>query len=358
MRCILPLVAACGLWGQSLSFEEYEPRSTLVTEQRHVPRAKYPFVDVHLHQTRCVTAQCLDGLLKDMDALNMAVMVNSPVRGGGGARFRQFSDAQKGHAPKRFAAFTNLDETALDDPGYAERAARLLEDDIRAGAQGLKVWKHFGMGLKDAGGNRIPLDDPRFDRAFETCGRRGIPVLIHTADPKPFWDPMDRFNERWLELKTHPRRNASALDVKWETLIAEQRRLFARHPRTRFINAHFGWMAHDLGELGRWMEKLPNMYLEISAILGELGRQPRAARAFFIRFQDRILFGKDTWNTAEYPYYFRVLETADEYFDHLRRYQAYWKVYGLDLPDEVLRKVYYRNALRIIPGLDASAFPN
>ncbi|MFN0164849.1 MAG: amidohydrolase family protein [Bryobacteraceae bacterium] len=356
MRWTILLMAAAGLCGQTLTFEEYEPTSTLVVPEHQVAKAKYPFIDVHLHQTRCVTPACVSKLLEDMEKVNMAVMVTSPVRGGGGARFLEFSSAQKGKHPKRFAAFTNLDESNLDAPDYPDRAARQLEEDIKAGAQGLKVWKHLGMNVKDSGGHRIPLDDPRFDKAFEVCGKHGIPVLIHTADPKPFWDPMDKTNERWLELKTHPRRNASELEVKWQTLIDEQRRLFARHPKTKFINAHFGWQAHNLGELSQWMEKLPNMYLEIAAVLGELGRQPRAARAFFIKYQDRIMFGKDTWSIPEYPYYFRMLETADEYFPHLRRYQAFWNVYGLDLPDPVLRKVYYQNALKVIPGIEAGGF--
>jgi uncharacterized protein len=141
-------------------------------------------------------------------------------------------------------------------------------------------------------------------------------------------------------------------------LISEQHNLFARNPQTTFINAHMGWMAHDLAALGALLDKLPNMQLEFAAILGELGRQPRAAKKFFIKYQDRILFGKDTYAVAEYPFYFRMLESDDEWIDNIRKYHGLWKLYALDLPDDVLKKVYYKNALRIFPGLSKQGFPN
>ena len=359
MRSVFLAVFFLGIcFAQSLTIEEYEPKSTLVVPHSQVPKAKYPFIDVHLHQGNCRTEECVKGLLEKMDQVNMRVMVTSPVRRGHGATLRAIVDAQKKRYPSRFAVFTNLDESNLDDPAYPDKVAQQLEDDIKYGAQGLKVWKHLGMDLKDASGKRIPLDDARFDKAFEVCAKYKIPVLIHTADPKPFWDPMDKNNERWLEMKSRPGRNRSTGEqVQWETLMEEQKKLFAKHPKTNFINAHFGWMANDLGQLGQWLDKLPNMYLEPSAAMAELGRQPRAARAFFEKYQDRIVFGKDTWEISEYPYYFRVFETADEYFDHIRRYQAFWKVYGLSLPDGVLKKLYYKNALRLIPGLDSTGFP-
>jgi predicted TIM-barrel fold metal-dependent hydrolase len=205
----------------------------------------------------------------------------------------------------------------------------------------------------------VPTDDPRLDPIWRKAGELGIPVLIHTGDPAPFWQPHDHNNERWLELKQFPNRARPADKYPpFDSIMAEQHRLFGRHPQTTFINAHLGWYGNDLGKLGELLDRYPNMYTEIGAVLAELGRQPRTARAFLTKYQDRVLFGKDLYNQAEYHTYFRVLETADEYFDYYRRRHAFWKMYGMDLPDDVLKKLYYKNALRIIPGIDKSGFPD
>jgi len=211
---------------------------------------------------------------------------------------------------------------------------------------------------KDTKGQRIAIDDPRLDPVWEKCGQLGIPVLIHSADPKPFWSAQDSLNERWLELKTHPRRKRSDTDpAPWEQIINEQHNVFRKHPKTIFIAAHMGWYANDLGKLGNVLDEIPNMYVGIAAIIAELGRQPRMANRFFEKYQERVLFGKDSYQPDEFPTYFRVLESDDEYFPYYKRYHAFWKMYGLDLPDEILKKLYYKNALKIIPGLDKSLFP-
>jgi uncharacterized protein len=348
---LLPVAILC----QSVSIEEYEPKSTLVVPQHIVKRAKYPFVDVHNHQWS-VSGSAVDALVADMDALNMRVMVN--LSGGYGDKLKQNVQALKQRYPDRFAVFANIDFSGIDDPGYSARAAAQFESDVKNGAQGLKIFKNFGMDLKNGKGERIHVDDPRFDAIFEACGRLKLPVLIHTAEPKALFDPMDRFNERWLELKKYPQRGRPPDRYpNWETLIGEQHRLFARHPKTTFIAAHLGWLGGDLARLGRLLDEMPNVQTEIAAVVEELGRQPRFAHQFFVQHQDRVLFGKDTWNPSEYPTYFRILESADEYFDHDRKHHGIWKVYGLDLPDEVLKKLYYKNALRIIPGLNAANFP-
>ncbi|MBL9203454.1 MAG: amidohydrolase family protein [Opitutaceae bacterium] len=252
---------------------------------------------------------------------------------------------------------TNIDYTNLEDPGYPARAAAQVEADIKAGAIGLKVWKHLGMLLFDSKG-RVPVDDPRFDAVWEVCAKYKIPVLIHTADPWGLFQPMDKYNERWLELKLRAGRNQSNQhQFTWEQLINEQHNLFARHPNTLFINAHLGWLGHDLGKLGELLDRLPNVNVEIGAVTSEIGRQPRASHRFFVKYQDRILFGKDAYNVAEYGVYFRLLETDDDYFDPIRKYHGIWKLYGLALPDEVLKKVYYKNALRLFPGLSSEGFP-
>jgi predicted TIM-barrel fold metal-dependent hydrolase len=352
----LPLVAVALATAQTMSIEDFDPKSTLRVPEHKPTRAKFPFIDVHTHH-RDVTPARLDQLVKDMNSLNMGLMINSPVRGGHGKWVADAAAASKAHSPARFRVMTNMDDTKLEDPDYGARAAAQLETDIKAGAIGLKVWKQFGMTTSDSKG-RIHVDDPRFDPVWAMAGKHKIPVLIHTADPWGLFQPMDKNNERWLELKIQSRRNQSAqTDYTWEQLIEEQHRLFARHPQTTFIAAHLGWLGHDLGRLGQLLERLPNVYAEIGAITSELGRQPRAAHRFFVKYQDRILFGKDAYNVAEYHVYFRLLETEDEHFDPIRKYHGIWKLYGLALPDDVLKKLYYKNALKIFPGLPSDGFP-
>ncbi|MEX2264149.1 MAG: amidohydrolase family protein [Bryobacteraceae bacterium] len=354
-KLLAALGLCCAAFAQTLSIEEYEPKSTLVVPGQPVTRAKFPFIDVHNHQ-RNMGRDRLDKLVKDMDGINLQILVN--LSGGYGDRLKSAVETMKGAYPKRFAVFANIDFNGLDEPGYSERAAAQFEQDVKNGAQGLKIFKNFGMDLKDSKGQRVHVDDSRFDKIFQMCAKYKVPVLIHTGEPAAFFQPHDRFNERWLELKQYPSRaRPPERYPSWETLMTEQRNLFARHPGANFINAHLGWLGGNLGELGRQMDKLPNVYTEIGAVLAELGRQPRFAKQWFIKYQDRVLFGKDTWAPDEYHYYFRVLESADEYFDYYRKRHAFWKMYGLDLPDDVLKKLYFKNALRIVPGLDAAPFP-
>jgi predicted TIM-barrel fold metal-dependent hydrolase len=213
------------------------------------------------------------------------------------------------------------------------------------------------MDAKDVDGKRVPVNDARLRPIWEACARLGIPVLIHTADPAPFWQPKDKNNERLYELIETGRYRDPAENAPWEQIIGEQHDLFRANPKTQFINAHLGWLGNDLGRLGRLMDEAPNVTTEIGAVLAELGRQPRFAHDWLIRYQDRVMFGKDSWAPVEYPPYFRVLETRDDYFPYYRRRHAFWKLYGLDLPDDVLRKLYYQNALRVVPRLDRARFP-
>ena len=339
-----------------MSFEDYEPKSTLVVPEHPVIRAKYPFVDVHNHQDGGMPQAQLDKLVADMDGLNLQVMVN--LSGGVGDELHKTVDNMKGHYPKRFLVFANVDFSKVDEPDFGKKAAAQLAADVKYGATGLKIFKNLGMFVKDQSGRRVPTDDPRLDPIWDEAGALGIPVLIHTGEPVAFWQPVDRFNERWLELKQFPsRRRGSAAFASFEQTMAEQHNLFRKHPKTVFIDAHLGWLGNDLGRLGKLLDELPNVNTEVAAVLHELGRQPRAARAFLIKYQDRVLFGKDIWAPEEYWTYFRTFETADEYFPYYRKRHAFWRLYGLELPDEVLRKIYYKNALRILPGIDKSAFP-
>jgi predicted TIM-barrel fold metal-dependent hydrolase len=383
----VPLLAAVSLAAQdsaappqagaddpaALSFMAYDPPSTLVVPQHPVARARYPFVDVHNHQFDLDSDAKVAAVVQAMDAMNMAVMVNLSGRG-----FRRTTDASGAEtytlreprylrdliartervAPGRMVHFTNGEWDGAGGPGWAERAVRELEADVAAGARGLKIYKSLGMEDRDASGARLHVDDPRLDPVFDACARLGIPVLIHTADPAPFWQQRDKNNERLYELIEIPDRwRDPAKNPAWETLIEEQHNLFRRHPKTRFIAAHLGWLGNDLGRLGKLLDELPNVSTEIGAVLAELGRQPRFARDWLVHYQDRVMFGKDSWQASEYPTYFRVLETADDYFPYYRRRHAFWKIYGLDLPDEVLRKLYYENALGLVPKLDRGRFP-
>ncbi|WP_419933989.1 amidohydrolase family protein [Candidatus Palauibacter sp.] len=337
-----------------MTIEAYEPHSTLVVPENPVPRAGFPFVDVHLHLDATMSQARLDQLVRDMDALNLAVGVN--LSGGSGPRLARQVEAFEAAYPGRFVVFANVDFGDIDAPEFGALAAARLEADVESGARGLKIFKSLGLSITDAAGERVPVDDPRLDPIWAKAGELGIPVLIHSADPAEFWEPMDANNERWLELRLRPRRRQTG-PSSFEQVLGEQLNMFRRHPETTFIAAHLAWLGHDLGRLGRTLDEIPNMNVGLGAVIYEPGRQPRFAREFFINYQDRILMGKDSWAPDEYPTYFRVLETSDEYFPYYRKYHAFWRMYGLDLPDEVLRKVYFENALRIIPGIDRSRFP-
>ena len=337
-----------------MDVEEYEPISTLIVPEHKLTRARYPFIDVHNHQW-IMPIQSLDKLVVEMDSLNMAVMVN--LSGFRGKILEWSLDNVDQNHPSRFVVFLNINFEKLDDPGWPEEALVLLEEGVKQGVKGLKVYKGLGLTDKDNEGNRIAVDDPRLDPIWAKCGELGIPVLIHSGEPNSFWNPKDKNNERWLELKQEPGRYKDPKEnPSFEEIMTEQHDVFRKHPGTKFINAHLGWFGNDLERLGKLFEEIPNMYTELGAVLAELGRQPKSARAFMIKYQDRVMFGKDTYQKEEYYTYFRVLETGDEYFDYYRKRHAHWKMYGLELPDSVLRKVYYENALNVIPGIDRSLF--
>jgi uncharacterized protein len=341
---------------QDMSFEDYNPKSTLVVPGDSIFRAKFPFIDVHGHQYRMPT-QDLTPVVADMDKLNMGVMVN--LSGRTGDELVQSVKNIATNFPGRFVVFANINFQDAGSEGWTEKMVAQLEQDVKNGARGLKVYKSLGLSNKDAQGNRLAIDDMRLDPIWAKCGELGIPVLIHSADPASFWDEFDGDNERWLELKTHPRRKRDAANpAPFQQIMNEQYNMFKKHPKTTFISAHMSWLANDLGRLGELFDEMPNMNVGIGAIIAELGRQPRFAKAFITKYQDRVLFGKDSWKPEEFPTYFRVLESDDEYFPYHKKYHAYWAMYGLDLDDEVLKKVYYKNALRIVPGLDKSLFPN
>lgn len=356
IQCLFLITSSVFAQDEYMDFEKYDPVSTLVVPEHILTESKFPFIDVHSHHWRMGTMD-LGELITEMDKMNMAVMVN--LSGGNGDRLKEMMDNVNQNYPNRFIVFANVDFKGIGDADWTEKAVQQLEADVKNGAKGLKIYKSLGFSINDTKGNRVAVDDPRIDAIWAKCGDLGIPVLIHSADPEPFWSSHDEYNERWLELKQRPRRKRSDTNpAPWEQIIEEQHNVFKKHPGTNFINAHLGWYGSDLSKLSELMEDMPNMYSEIGAVLAELGRQPRNASTFLIKYQDRIMFGKDSWAPDEYPVYFRVLETTDEYFDYYRKRHAFWKMYGLNLPDEVLKKLYYKNAINIIPGIDKSLFPN
>jgi len=194
--------------------------------------------------------------------------------------------------------------------------------------------------------------------ALEFVARRWQATRFATIDPEQFFEPLDFKNERWLELALFgDRRYPQDRFPSFETLMTERDNLFRRHPKTTFVAAHLGWHANDLARLGKMFDEMPNLYSEVGAVLYDIGRQPRGAHDFFVKYQDRLLFGKDSFQPEEYPYYWRVFETRDDYFDYYRNYHAFWKLYGIDLPDSVLKKIYYQNALKITPALPQTGWP-
>ncbi len=341
------------------SILDYRPKSTLVTPAHIVKTAKYAAIDYHGHpQSLLASEEGVANLVAWLDSLNVRMMVAADNMSGERLQKAMAVINASPKAKDRVRVLAGVDFRNVG-PGWAEKAVAQLEADVAAGAVGVgEVGKGFGLSIKKADGSRLKLDDPDLDPIWDACARLKLPVFIHTADPQEFFEPIDYTNERWLELSLFPERRYPADKFpRFEELMTERDNLFRKHPKTTFIAAHMGWHANDLGRLARMLDAMPNVYTEVGAVLYDIGRQPRAAHDFFVKYQDRILFGKDSFQPEEYPYYWRVFETRDDYFDYYRHYHAFWKLYGIDLPDSVLKKVYYQNALRIASRLPQTGWP-
>jgi predicted TIM-barrel fold metal-dependent hydrolase len=349
----------------SLLLKDFQPRSMLVVPEHQVPRAKFPVVDVHAHYTfrsRSVGGVPVgEGLdvrtpLTELSALmerrNLRTLVD--LTGGVGSGLRQAIETFQRPQPGRFVVFTEPSYERIAEPGFAAWQADEIGRARQAGAKGLKVLKVLGLFLRERvdQGPLVKVDDPRFDPMWEACGGLGLPVAMHVSDPKAFFLPIDKYNERYEELQRHPDWSFHGKDYPSDAeILAARDRVLARHPRTTFVGLHVGHSSEDLGAAAAALDTFPNLLVEIAARVGELGRQPRSAQRFFDKYQDRILFGTDGPRDELYPIYFRILETEDEYFDYSPGpipTQGRYKVYGLGLNDQILKKVYAGNAERLL----------
>lgn len=338
---------------KELKLRDWQPRPMLVVKATEVPRPKFPAIDVHNHLgggKAALTPERVRSYLAEMDAAGVQTVVN--LDGGWDDRLKETLAALDEAHPGRFLTYALINFEGIDDPGWSDREARRLEASFQAGAKGLKFHKSLGLGVRYEDGRLMPVDDPKLDPIWAMCARYQRPVEIHTADPGAFFTPLDRFNERWHELNEHPEWLFHGKDYPARAeLHAQRNRVIARHPNTTFICAHFANDGEDLAEVGRWLDAHPNMYIDIDARISELGRVPYSARRFFLKYQDRIMFGTDTRpSRSAYAMYYRFLETDDESFDPARGHhrQGFWMIYGVFLPDDVLEKLYNGNAKRLL----------
>jgi predicted TIM-barrel fold metal-dependent hydrolase len=359
-----------------LALKDFQPRSMLHVAETKVPRARFPVIDVHTHlgwrarssggvsagdQMRFLSTP--QELLAVMDRRNVQTMVN--LTGGVGVGLADSIRQYEAAAPGRFVTFTEPSFHRIQEPGFAKWQAEEVARAKTAGARGLKVLKTLGLFLREpiGTGPLVKVDDPRFDPLWEAAGALGLPVAIHVSDPEAFFLPTDRFNERYEELSNHPDWSFHDRDYPSnQELLDARNRVLARHPRTTFVVLHVGNNAENLAYVSECLDRFPNMNVDTGARIGELGRQPRTSRRFFDRYQDRILFGTDAvphgnetpqqiFGDDLYQIYYRFLETEDEYFDYAPAPvppQGRWGIYGIGLPEPILKKVYHDNAARIL----------
>jgi predicted TIM-barrel fold metal-dependent hydrolase len=338
---------------RELKLRDWEPRSMLKTKVTRVNTPAFPVIDVHNHLgggANLLTDERVRRYLREMDEAGVRTVVN--LDGGWDAKLRETVAALDEAHPGRFLTFALINLRGFDQDGWSERETERLRKSFEAGARGLKFHKSLGLSYRDKDGNLLAIDDARLDPIWALCGEMNRPVMIHTSDPAAFFTPLDRFNERWHELNEHPNWLFHGDNFpSREELLEQRNRAIAKHPQTTFIGAHFGNNPEDLETVGQWLDKYPNFHVDIDARISELGRQPYSCRRFFIKYQDRILFGTDTTPKADaYRLYYRFMETDDEYFDTAESHhrQGFWMIYGIFLPEPVLEKIYFANAARLL----------
>lgn len=331
----------------------YHPTPALVTKQTEVKTPKFPVVDIHCHWS---IYQDPVELNKAMDLLGMTRAVN--LSGGYDDYLDRMIEKFHKPYPDRVFILCNIDWKKIDDPTFAEDVAAYLKSAKQKGASGLKIFKDLGLTVKDKSGKLVPIDDPRLEALWKTCGELKMPILIHSGDPVAFFQPIDEHNERWMQLKRHPDWTFYGDGFpKWEQVLQQHVNVIQKHPQTIFISAHLANCGEDLQRLSGILDHCPNMYADISGRVAEIGRQPYSSRKFLIKYQDRIMFGTDRYpgrtDQERNSVYYRFLETDDEYFDYYNHpfpTEGEWKIYGVFLPDEALRKIYHENAERALAG--------
>jgi len=333
---------------KTILLKDFHPEPALHAAVHEIQRAKFPVIDVHNHTNDARgIGDRVDPkeMVARMDRLNLKTIVI--LTGMWGDKLQAIIDDMVKPYPGRFVVFTQFDWSKINDPNFSQLMVRQIDDSVARGARGLKVLKELGLGVRDSTGKFVPIDDPRLDAAWEECGRLDIPVFIHVADPEAFFHPIDASNERYEELIDHPDWSFYGPQFpSMQELLAARDRMFAKHPHTTFVALHFGSWPENLDFVDQTLQKFPNVMIETGAREGELGRQPRRTREIFLKYSDRIMFGTDEGaGEAMYRNYFRWLETNDEYFPYAQYpSQGRWMIYGLGLPDDVLEKVYHRNA--------------
>jgi predicted TIM-barrel fold metal-dependent hydrolase len=348
-----------------LRLDQFRPRSALRVAAHEVRRPRFPVVDAHNHLGSPFGGDWASrpptDLITTLDEAGVEMIVD--LDGGQGDALSAEIERWQRAFPDRIAVFAGLDYDGwATDAAFGETEASRLRDAAARGARGLKVWKLLGLRARGPDARLVPVDDPRLDPLWSTAADLDLPVVIHVADPIAFFEPLDATNERWEELRAHPdwhfwpTRPGDQPDAPgfppFDELMAAFGRLVARHPRTTFVGAHVGCAAEDLGLVSELLDANPNLFVDVAARLGELGRQPYSARAFFLRHADRILFGVDMAPDPDiYAIHYRFLETFDESFDYgtdVVPSQGRWQIHGIGLPDDVLRKVYRDNARRVL----------
>lgn len=349
------LVSAFTLKAQekgALKVIDWKPTSQLVVSRHEVVKPKFAVIDFHNHLGKLADTE---KFIEEMDKANvrMAVSLDGHSKD---FFYREHLKKSQSVPGDRFMVFFAPEWERIDEVNFGMNEAKRLEEAVKLGARGVKVYKKLGLTVKDKSGKVVPVDDPRLDPIWAKCGELGIPVLIHVSDPKAFFTPLDEHNERYDELGEHPDWSFYGDQYPDKEVIIQQRnRVLEKHSKTIFVGAHVSNMPEELGRVALWLDQYPNLYTEIGARISELGRQPYTARKFMIKYQDRILFGTDLPpNYAIYKLYYRFLETEDEYIDPWEsgHKQGRWMIYGLNLPDEVLEKVYNKNAMKLLnlPG--------